>query len=343
MGQTLSVSGALTGGGTGALDSLYAGGKAGYYSALATGDVALVYYNDRFYVYRFNIAESAYTESSPTIIKPDNQSSGSAYTGYGAWLLVDAMSADLLSPLRQTEISVTDAVTATIGRMHLCSGTSADYTVTLPAASGNTGKMIGFRMSSALTKLVTLDGNSSETIDGAATRIMWAGETAILMCDGSNWFKIAGKTIPMKCTLYLNATNQLFDADTNTKILLAHSLSSGTNCSLMANTGSNRVDIVRAGNYTIEVCITYNNNNSTAGSSGVLGYINGSIGAGLCSTTYRPASYQSTPFIMMPAALTVGGYVELYGAFSGGSFSTSAIYNNASPFTHLTVTEGPGW
>ena len=94
MGQTISVSGALTGGSTGSLDSLYAGGKAGYYSALAAGDVALVYYNDRFYVYRFYVAGSAQTESSPTIIKPDNQSSGSAYTGYGAWLLVDAMSAD---------------------------------------------------------------------------------------------------------------------------------------------------------------------------------------------------------------------------------------------------------
>jgi hypothetical protein len=109
----------------------------------------------------------------------------------------DALEADFLAKLHDAEISVTGAVTATIGRMHVCSGTSADYTVTLPAASGNTGKFIGFRMASGLTKLVTLDGNSAETIDGLTTRIMRFNESAILFCDGSNWFKVAGRSVPM--------------------------------------------------------------------------------------------------------------------------------------------------
>lgn len=96
MAQFIPVYGALTGGGSGALDALYAGGESGYYNALATGDIAIVHNsgNNQLYVYRFNIAGSAYTESSPTIIKPDNQSSGTAYTGNGAWLLVNIKQAD---------------------------------------------------------------------------------------------------------------------------------------------------------------------------------------------------------------------------------------------------------
>ncbi len=43
-------------------------------------------------------------------------------------------------------VSVTGTATATISRLHVCSGTTADYTVTLPAVSGNSGKYIGFVM-----------------------------------------------------------------------------------------------------------------------------------------------------------------------------------------------------
>lgn len=97
------------------------------------------------------------------------------------------------------DTSITGTATATISKWHICTGTTSDYTVTLPAASGNAGKLIGLRMSSALTKLVTIDGNGAETIDGATTRVMWANEVAVLFCDGTGWTKIAGKSIPMMC------------------------------------------------------------------------------------------------------------------------------------------------
>jgi hypothetical protein len=71
--------------------------------------------------------------------------------------------------------------------------------VVLPTAVGNAGQTIGFRVTS--TKLITLDGAGSETIDGSPTRIMWAGESAVLISDGSNWHKIGGKTIPLVCQL----------------------------------------------------------------------------------------------------------------------------------------------
>lgn len=112
---------------------------------------------------------------------------------------------DLLSSLANTEVSITGATTATISKMHVCSGTSANYTLSLPSVSGNTGKLLGVRMSPALTKIVTIDAGSGVTIYGFSvsgqTRKMWAKESAILYCDGSNWHAIANNTIPMSCNM----------------------------------------------------------------------------------------------------------------------------------------------
>ena len=108
---------------------------------------------------------------------------------------------DLLSTLSNTEVSVTGATTATISKMHVCSGTSSNYTLTLPSTSGNTGKLLGVRMATGLTKLVTVDAGSGKSINNQQTRIMQKGESAILLCDGSNWFKIAGTTVPMSCNM----------------------------------------------------------------------------------------------------------------------------------------------
>lgn len=101
---------------------------------------------------------------------------------------------DMLSQLLNSEVSVTGAVTLTstaFGKLHVCTGTTIDYTVGLPAVSGNAGKFIGLRMSPALTKIVTIDPNGAETINGATTRKMAANETVILYCDGSAWVVLA--------------------------------------------------------------------------------------------------------------------------------------------------------
>ena len=124
---------------------------------------------------------------------------------------------DLLSDLVSAEVSVSSATSLTsdaFGKMHVVSG-SSDYTVTLPAASGNSGKIIGLRITG--TALFTIDGNGSEEIDGELTRVMWAGESAILLCDGSGWIKIAGKSMPFSSKAWKNAT-QTVSSETNTVI-----------------------------------------------------------------------------------------------------------------------------
>lgn len=69
-----------------------------------------------------------------------------------------------------------------------CSGSA--FTVTLFAASGNSGKTLTItKTDSSLTNIITIDGNASETIDGATTTTLNTQyESVTLYCDGSNWF-----------------------------------------------------------------------------------------------------------------------------------------------------------
>lgn len=167
---------------------------------------------------------------------------------------------DLLSTLTNAEISITAATTATISRMHVVSGTTSNYTVMLPAASGNAGKLIGIRIAPTATKLFTIDGNASETIDGSLVRIMWAGESCLLLCDGSNWFKVAGKSIPMDVLLKRTISDQTGIASTTHTQIVMDTLSKGT--SLLYDSTNGRVSIVRPGTYLCSAFI-YATNIST--------------------------------------------------------------------------------
>lgn len=71
----------------------------------------------------------------------------------------------------------------------LCNASGGSFTITLPAAASNTGKVLRIKKTdSTLTGTVTIDGNASETIDGALTRVLVTpNETIMIVCDGSNW------------------------------------------------------------------------------------------------------------------------------------------------------------
>ena len=82
-----------------------------------------------------------------------------------------------------------------------CSGSV--FTVTLFAASGNAGKVLTItKTDSSLTNIITIDGNASETINGATTTTLNTQyESVTLYCDGSNWF-ILNRVIPKTWTSY---------------------------------------------------------------------------------------------------------------------------------------------
>lgn len=71
----------------------------------------------------------------------------------------------------------------------LCSNAStAAYTITLPSAASITGKGFSFKRTDNTASSITIDGNSSETIDGTLTVSLSGGRDSIeLISDGTNW------------------------------------------------------------------------------------------------------------------------------------------------------------
>jgi hypothetical protein len=92
---------------------------------------------------------------------------------------------------KQIIASKTSNYTATIyDDVILCDATSGSLTITLYAASGNAGRRLTILKTDSSTNTVTIDGNASETIDGALTTVIYPNQTITLICDGSNWKSI---------------------------------------------------------------------------------------------------------------------------------------------------------
>lgn len=96
----------------------------------------------------------------------------------------------------------TDGVTVILAT----AGSSADITMTLPTAADNTGRIITIKKVDAGTKAVIVDGEGSETIDGALTNVVgnytdstYTGQYSFLtICsDGTGWhvINVAGETM----------------------------------------------------------------------------------------------------------------------------------------------------
>jgi hypothetical protein len=69
-----------------------------------------------------------------------------------------------------------------------CDATSGAVTITLPAAASHTGRIYRVKKVDASANAVTIDGNSSETIDGSATvssTTQYASWT--IQSNGTNW------------------------------------------------------------------------------------------------------------------------------------------------------------
>lgn len=264
--------------------------------------------------------------------------------GDATWATPSGTAYDMLSTLTGAEISITGATTATISRVHVCSGTSSNYTVTLPAVSGNTGKFIGFRMASNLSKIVTIDGNGSETIDGLLTWKMWQYETLILLCDGSNWLRLAGKIRPMVCHICPGSSVSLSAGF------------QGVACDTTINdptgqmAGSSRITIVRDGNYLVMGSVNFGKDasgnvfttadplliasvtkNNTNG-------VTGRIGQTACGVSVNEAYIGN--FMKLVYGLVAGDYLYL------GARPTNACYAYADGTTlgtNFQAIEVPGW
>jgi hypothetical protein len=257
---------------------------------------------------------------------------------------------DMLSPLAAgAEVAVTGATTALIDRWHKISGTSADYTITLPAAAGLGGRFIGFRVlgAAAASKFYTLDGNSGETIDGATTRVLWAEETAVLLCDGSNWFKVAGKPRPMVCQMYLN--NQVGPLANAAVTQVPIDDTGVDNTGAMANEGSNRIDIKRTGLYVVKAGLAFNGNAGASlataiGRAIVIGQVNTGPATVAQGEGHGHVGGYAIAVAIAPVNLTAGENLTLHYYQDGGA--TDQYLGGSAGYVDietLNCTEVPSW
>ncbi len=74
----------------------------------------------------------------------------------------------------------------------LCDTTSAGFTITLPAAASNSGRIYVIKKTSADANNVTIDPNASELIEGAATFVFNTQNMSIeIQSNGTGWFIIS--------------------------------------------------------------------------------------------------------------------------------------------------------
>lgn len=80
-------------------------------------------------------------------------------------------------------------LTAASNTVQTCDCTSNAITVNLPAAAGATDKVFRIKKTDSSSNAVTLDGNSSETIDGATTFTIPIQYMSVdIICNGSLWY-----------------------------------------------------------------------------------------------------------------------------------------------------------
>ena len=212
-------------------------------TALSDGDIPAGIARDAEVTGAISAHENA-ADPHPGYLTPAEGNAAYATAAQGA----RADAADYLVPLAGSEIAIAATATATISRQHLVSGTTADYTVTLPAAAGNAGKFISFRISDAATRRFTIRGDASELINGQNARIMWAGESAVLYCDGSGWRKLSGVTKPMQCQIASTSVQSILNL---TLTDVTFSRVDVDNTGEMADIANSRIRNFRPGQYIL--------------------------------------------------------------------------------------------
>lgn len=117
-------------------------------------------------------------------------SNGGALVNFSAGtkeIIGTAHSGGLLSKVSSKAAAYT-VLAADFGAVLACSGT---WSLTLPAVAG-LGNGWSCWVKNTGSGTITLDPNASETIDGATTAPLAAGESALIVCSGAAWVTIKG-------------------------------------------------------------------------------------------------------------------------------------------------------
>lgn len=131
------------------------------------------------------------------------------------------------SALRYAAAAKSADYTVVIGDIHgtlTVDSTGANRTITLlAAATALSGFTLTVVKADSSTNTVTIDANSSETIDGALTKVLRLPyQTATLLCDGAQWVTVAetntslsGSTGDGSYVRYANGTQECWHTSSN--------------------------------------------------------------------------------------------------------------------------------
>jgi len=114
-----------------------------------------------------------------------------SYAQIGIGTTTPVSTLDVKGSISHSIVTKTTNYTATASDHTIICNNSGGITITLPPASGATGRVYVIKKISGLLSNVTIDPNGSETIDGFSTRVLALQfETAMIQCDGTSWYII---------------------------------------------------------------------------------------------------------------------------------------------------------
>lgn len=252
---------------------------------------------------------------------------------------------DDMYAVSKTEVPLAAATTLTstaFGKMHTLSG-STSYTVTLPAAAGNAGNVIAFRVAPDATALVSVTGNAAEMISGQNIRVLWAQESVLLLCTGTGWAKLSGRTRPTMCGMRLtNATPgsaQLVNSGVTTKVLVNQTdIDEGG----IANLANSTMTVRRGGKYNVGFIVYFNGTGNP--SPRVLGTVSrsdGSIAAQAESNAYSGSSYAGVNASVLTTL--VAGEILTFGAYQNSGANKNLYGDAVAAATLFTIEEVVQW
>lgn len=250
-----------------------------------------------------------------------------------------------------SEIAISSSVAmdnSYLNKSVVCATAGAFYSPVLPP-SAPIGSHIFVRISTAMTFLVVLTAGGSDTIDGATSRTMWSGESALLVKTGATtWTKVAGRTIPMSGTIIRTSNQSILTGATFVPVDFLTADSPGS--TYCWDSTNNRFRAGRAGSWYVKASIPINITNPTT---------IGNADFGLCKNsaalTTQPNSYDTYPLIVSASQqrlvgkpsgifqLAAGGYVECVARClsSAASFAVESITPTIDP--SLSYMEIPTW
>jgi hypothetical protein len=233
----------------------------------------------------------------------------------------------------------TTVVTAatTLNQTHnvlLGNDATGSFTITLPAAASNAGKTYYIKKTNSSANTITIDGNASETIDGALTLLLYVQYDAIrIVCDGSNWFVMENGIKPHQCKLRRVAVQSISNATYTYISFDSEDYDIGSIADPVTN---HRVDIRRAGKYMITGYTRFPSVLDAAES--LAGYIDVNGVSRISGVTYSPTTNQSV-FLSVSVILDLaaGDYIQFNLWQNEGASQNTDITDPSEPT--LTVYE----